>query len=200
MVGRIGDQVRKVEGFYVERYIMEVIFHEMKAVARTQRGMSLIELMIAMVVLLVGIVGSMPLVTLSIGANGRSRQQSNSTTLAQMVAEKISSVKASSSPNLTITDCTNTSFTVSTTAPGGSALTSWGVVDYTQAAVSNYQMLYTDCGTAGMQVTYDVRWNITQPSAYVKLVTVSARKQGTASDSRYFSLPVTVRTLIGQGT
>jgi prepilin-type N-terminal cleavage/methylation domain-containing protein len=178
---------------------MELIFQIRKAVTRNQKGMSLIELMIAMFVLSVGIIGNMSLVALSIGGNGRSRQQSNSTAIAQMAAEKISSVKASTSPSLTISDCTGTSFTLST-SPGGSALTSSGEVDFTQAAVTNYQMLYTDCGTGGMQVTYDVRWNITQPSAYVKLLTVSVKKQNTGEDPKYFALPVTVRTLVGQGT
>ena len=155
---------------------MELIFRNMKVKTRNQQGMSLIELMIAMFVLLVGIVGNISLLALSIGGNGRSRQQSNSTAIAQMVSEKISSVKASTSPNLTVTDCTGTSFTISTTAPGGGALTSSGDLDYTQAAVTNYQMLYTGLRYQGMQVTYDVRWNIAQPSGYVKLLTVSAKK------------------------
>ena len=159
---------------------------------RKQQGMTLIEMMIAMVVLLVGVVGSMALVAYAIGGNGRSRQQSNATVVAQMLAEKISSQKASLSNNLTITDCAATSTTVDTAA-GGATLTSAGDVDYTQAAVTGYQMFYTDCGTSGKQITYDVRWNITQPTAYVKLLVVSA-------DSKVFSLPVTIRTLIGQGT
>jgi prepilin-type N-terminal cleavage/methylation domain-containing protein len=175
------------------------VMRNRKAVARRQQGMSLIELTIAMFVLAVGIVGSMSLVALSIGGNGRSRQQSNSTAISQMVTERISSVKASLSPNLTITDCTGTNFTISTAA-GGSALTGSGDVDYSQAAVTNYQMLYTDCGTGGMQFTYDVRWNVTQPTPYTKLLTVSAVKQNAGTDQKFFSLPVTIRTLIGQGT
>jgi prepilin-type N-terminal cleavage/methylation domain-containing protein len=178
---------------------MEIAFSAKKPMARDERGMSLVELMIALVVLLVGVVGSMSLIGLSIGGNGRSRQQSNSTAIVQMLTEKISSVKASTSPNLTITDCAGNSSTI-TTAAGGSALTSSGAVDYTQSPVSNYQMLFTDCGTGGMQFTYDVRWNITQPSAYVKFLTVSAQKQNAGKDPKFFSLPVTIRTLIGQGT
>lgn len=177
---------------------MEIIRAE-KATTRNERGMSLIELMIAMFVLLVGVVGSMALIGVAMGSNNRSRQQSNATAIAQMVTEKISSVKASASPNLTITDCTGTSFTVYTAA-GGSALTSSGDVDYTQSAVANYQMLFTDCATGGMQVTYDVRWNITQPTSYIKLLTVSAKKQNSGTDPKFFALPVSVRTLIGQGT
>lgn len=179
---------------------MELIQKSRKKAARKERGMSLVELMIAMVILLVGLVGSMSLVALSMGSNGRSRQQGNSTIVSQLIAEKISSVKATTSPTLTVTDCAGNSFTVNTTAPGGAPLTSSGDVDFTQAAVSGYQMLYTDCGTSSRQVTYDVRWNIQQPTPYVKVLTVSTRQQGAGGDLKYFSLPVTIRTLVGQGT
>lgn len=166
---------------------------------RNQQGMTLIELMIALLVLLVGVVGSMSLVALSIGGNGRNRQQSNSTAISQMITEKISSVKASTSPTLTLTDCTGANLTISTAA-GGSALLASGDVDFTQATVANYSLVYTACGTNGRQTTYDVRWNITQPTPYVKTLTVSTRKQGAGNDLKIFSPPVTVRTLIGQGT
>jgi prepilin-type N-terminal cleavage/methylation domain-containing protein len=166
---------------------------------QSQRGMSLIELMIAMVVLLVGIVGSMSLIAYAISGNGRSRQQSNATVISQMVAEKISSQKASLSNNLTITDCASNSTTVFTGA-GGATLTSAGDADYSQTAVNGYQMNYTDCGTNGRLMMYDVRWNITQPTPYVKMITVSTQMKNAGTNARVFSLPVTIRTLVGQGT
>jgi prepilin-type N-terminal cleavage/methylation domain-containing protein len=184
----------------MEWIIMELIPLKKKPASRLQRGMTLIELMIAMVVLLVGVVGSMSLVALSIGSNGRSRQQSNSTAVAQLMTEKISSVKATTNPTLTVTDCVGNNATVSTAAPGGSPLTSSGDVDFTQAVVTNYRMLYVDCSTNGRQITYDVRWNIQQTTNFVKFLTVSAQMQNAGSNARYFSRPVTVRTLIGQGT
>jgi prepilin-type N-terminal cleavage/methylation domain-containing protein len=188
----------------MEWYNMALMQRRKKA-ARHERGMSLIELMIAMVVLLVGLIGSMALVAISMRNNGRSRQQGNSTIVSQLITEKISSVRATTSPLLQITDCAGNVFNVSTTAPGGSPLTASGDVDFTQPVVATYQMLYTDCGTVGRQVTYDVRWNIQQPSNFVKLLTVSTQKRsvqgpGQATDLKYFSLPVTIRTLIGQGT
>lgn len=161
--------------------------------------MTLIELMIAMVVLLVGIVGSMALIAYAIGGNGRSRQQSNATVVAQMLSEKISSQKASLSSDLTVYDCVGTANTVHTAA-GGGALTTSGDVDMTAAAVSGYQMYYTDCGTAGRQMIYDVRWTITQPTTYTKLVVVTAKMRGAGTDVKVFSLPVSVRTVVGQGT
>ena len=95
-------------------------------------------------------------------------------------------------------DSVGNSFAVDT-APGGAPL-SGGAVDYTQATVAGYYMLYTDCGTNGKQMTYDVRWNVVQTTPYVKFLTVSAKMQTAGTDVRMFSLPVTVRTLIGQGT
>lgn len=166
--------------------------------------MSLIELMIAMVVLLVGLVGSLAMVATAVGNNKRSRLQGNSTIVAQMITEKISSVKATTSPLLTVPDCVGNILNISTTAPGGSPLNAQGDVDFTQPPVAGYQALYTDCGSAGRQFTYDVRWNIQQPSPYIKLLTVTAQKAnvnvGNGWDLRYVSFPVTIRTLIGQGT
>jgi len=178
---------------------MELRHLKHKKPYKNERGMSLIELMIAMVVLLVGIVGSMALIAYAIGGNGRSRQQSNATVIAQMVSEKISSQKASLSNNLTITDCAGNSTTVYTAA-GGATLTSAGDADYSQAAVTGYQMYYTDCGTNGRLMIYDVRWNITQPSPYVKLITVSTKMKNAGTNARVYSQPVTIRTLVGQGT
>ncbi len=47
---------------------------------------------------------------------------------------------------------------------------------------------------------YDVRWNITQPSPYVKLITVSTKMKNAGTNARVYSQPVTIRTLVGQGT
>ena len=183
----------------MERFIMELIHGKAKKAFRKERGMTLIELMIAMLVLLVGVVGSMALIAYAIGGNGRSRQQSNATVIAQMISEKISSQKASLNNNLTVYDCVGTANTVYTAAGGGS-LNSSGDVDMTAAAVTGYQMYYTDCGTAGRQMIYDVRWNITQPTTYTKLVVVTAKMKGAGTDVKIFSLPVSVRSLVGQGS
>lgn len=174
-----------------------------KKLIRPESGMSLVELLIAMVVLLVGLVGSLALVATAVGNNGRSRQQGNSTVVAQMITEKISSVTASLSPLLAVTDCVGNNFNVSTTA-GGSPVNAQGDIDFTQPPVAQYQMLYTDCGTVGRQFTYDVRWNIQQPTPNVKVLTVTAQKAnvnvGNRWDLKNVSLPVTIRTLIGLGT
>jgi Tfp pilus assembly protein PilV len=165
-------------------------------------GLTIIELMIAMVVLAVGILGSMALVITAINGNYRSKQMSNSTAIAQMVTEKMMSVPANTSPTLTIVDCTATSSTLATAA-GGESTTSSGDIDFTASKVTNYYMSYTDCGSAGRQAVYDVRWNIQTLSPYSKLLTVSARLKsvvvsGTAGS--VFGPIVTIHTVIGLGT
>src|SRR6266849_8033981 len=116
------EQGRKNQNSDLEWHIMALIQRRKKAVLN-ERGMSLIEVMIAMIVLLVGLVGSMALVAISMGNNGRSRQQGNSTIVSQLLTVKISSVNATTLPLLIVTDCAGNNFNVSTVAPGGSPLT-----------------------------------------------------------------------------
>jgi Tfp pilus assembly protein PilV len=177
---------------------MEITLRRKKIVGN-ESGMGLVELMVAMVVLLVGLVASMSLVAISIGNNSRSKQQSNSTIVAQLITEKIASMRATLAPVLPATDCAGNAFNVNTLA-GGSPLTASGDIDFAQPAVAGYQMLYTDCGTNGRQLIYDIRWNIQQPTPNVKILVVSAKRQTTGTDLKVFSLPVTIRTLIGQGS
>jgi type IV pilus assembly protein PilV len=180
-------------------------------ISRKQRGISLIELMIAMSVLLVGVLGAVMPVILAIGANGRSRQQSNSTVVAQMVMEKIMSVPANQTPvpPIQIIDCTGVAQIINTTAaaaPGaGATLLGTGDVDFSQAqgaagAPAGYFINYTNCGTNGRQSVFDVRWNIQTVSGYLKLVTVSAKLRGNGTDLKTFSLPVTIRSMAGEGS
>lgn len=171
----------------------------------TQRGTSLIELMIASLVLTVGVLGCAVLIPIAIGTNSKNRQQSNSTVIAQMTMEKITSASASGSATLTITDCAGTANTINitgSTGGTGATLLSSGSIDFSQTqgssgAPAGYYMSYTSCGTSGRQSTYDVRWNIQTPSNYVKLVTVSAKLQGSGTNQILFSLPVTIRSMVG---
>jgi prepilin-type N-terminal cleavage/methylation domain-containing protein len=168
-----------------------------------QSGLTLIELMIAMVVLAVGILGSMALIVRAIGGDAWSKQLSNSTVLAQAITERIMAIPAASNTPVTIADCTNNPAATVNTAPGGSAVTSSGDVDFTAAPVANYQMLYTDCNTNGRQAIYDVRWNIAAiPNSlgFAKMVTVSAQLKHTGNNAVAFAPVATVRTIIGQGT
>jgi Tfp pilus assembly protein PilV len=176
----------------------------LKTKSSGQRGTSLIEMLMAMFVLTVGVLASAALIPYSLGTNGRNRQQSNSTVIAQMLMEKITSAPASGGA-LTITDCSGAASNINITGSAGgtgSTLLASGNVDFSQAlgsagAPAGYFMQYTTCGTAGRQAMYDVRWNIRTPSSYVRLVTVSVKLSGAGNDLKYFSLPVTIRSMIG---
>jgi len=171
----------------------------------SQSGMSLIELMIASFVLIVGVLGCAVLIPIAIGTNSKNRQQSNSTVIAQMTMEKITSASAGGSATLTITDCAGTANTINiagSTGGTGATVLSSGSIDFSQVqgssgAPAGYYMSYKSCGTSGRQSTYDVRWNIQTPSNYVKLVTVSAKLQGSGTNQILFSLPVTIRSMVG---
>jgi Tfp pilus assembly protein PilV len=180
--------------------------HMMRASQSSQRGMSLIEMMIACVVLMVGVLAMAALIPLAIGTNSKNRQTSNSTVIAQMLTEKILSVPPGAPP-ATLTDCTGAQTTISVTGTAtgsGATLLSTGDVDFSQTAGSagdpaGYYMLYTACGTNGRQSIYDVRWNIVTPSPYVETVVVSAKLKGTNTNVVLFSPSVTIRSMIGQG-
>jgi prepilin-type N-terminal cleavage/methylation domain-containing protein len=166
-----------------------------------QRGMSLIELLVAITVLMIGVTGCVCVIPFAIGTDYRNKQQSNSTVIAQMVTEKIMSVSAGTSPVLTLSDCAGNNPTINTagsaTGTGGS-LDSNGGVDYTQSQASagaGYYMDWTTCGTSGQAATYDVRWNIKSPDGAIKIIAVSARLK--AGPAGVFALPVTIRSLVG---
>ncbi len=179
----------------------------MRASRSNQRGMSVIEMMIACLVLLVGVLAAATLIPLAIGTNSKNRQQSNSTVIGQMIMEKILSVPPGA-PTPTLTDCTGTSTTINASGTGtgspGATLLPTGDVDFSQTPGSSgdpagYYWFYTACGSNGQQSIYDVRWNIQTPSPYVELVTVSAKLRGSSNNAVLYSRTVTIRSMIGQG-
>jgi Tfp pilus assembly protein PilV len=172
-------------------------------------GFSLLELLVAMTVLTIGILGSMLLIIIGIERNNANRVDTTGTNAAQAVLEEIAGIQANTSPTLHITDCLGTSLTIST-AVGGAPLYSAstgtngagaGDIDFTQAAVNGYQANYTICGNNGLQTLYDVRWRIDAvgTNGYAKLVTVSARQPGVYNATGLGRLwPVTLQTILGE--
>src|SRR5437016_14223653 len=71
---------------------------------RTERGFSLIELMIALVVLAVGMAALGVLFGVAILGNGRSKGDTAGTMLAQTILEQIAAQPASSAANLSVTE------------------------------------------------------------------------------------------------
>ncbi|SRR6266567_1420 len=167
-----------------------------------QSGMTLIELMIASVVLVFGMLSIMGLLMLAVGNNGRSKIDSTATMLTQGVLEQISAKLAGGGPG-SITDnanCNNTGTTWTIDdQPGGAAL-SGGKIDFTQAqaaAGANYYMNYVECNN-NLPVAYDVRWNIQSIGANgTYLATVGARPRALPPTRFAFALPVTMRAYVG---
>lgn len=186
-----------------------------------QAGLSMVELLIAMLVLAVGMMGSMVLVRTAIVNNNRNKLDTTATALAQAVLEQISSRAATNATNITINDCAGVARTINPNGlpgpkgAGAILLTSGfnsGNIDFSEdlsgPLANNYAMQYVTCGAApgtpgaaaGGQVTYEIRWNVTSMTGFTKLVTVSARKQIATNTSAlpYFSVPVTLRGIAGQ--
>jgi Tfp pilus assembly protein PilV len=171
---------------------------------KRERGMSLIELMIAMVVLMVGVLAVMSLIAVAIGSNARNRRDSTGTMLAEMVLDQISAIPVGASPStVSISDCATNSYTIeSAGSPSGAgANLSGSNIDFTQGAATitaNYSMMYTVCGPSNdTRAVYDVRWNVQTITANSNFVTVAARLRNSGTDPRLFAIPVTLRTVVG---
>jgi prepilin-type N-terminal cleavage/methylation domain-containing protein len=174
---------------------------------KNQEGMTLVELMIALTILVIGMGGVMIMVVTAIAQNNGTKHDSNGTMLAQMVAEKFLSVSGVNPPpvNPVEIDCAGVAHTIALTSAAGPAgagatLTAAGNIDFTQAfggVPANYAMQFVACGNAGRQATYDVRWNVQTLGANTKLIIVAARRRDTGSTGIGFNVPVTVRTIAG---
>jgi Tfp pilus assembly protein PilV len=187
-----------------------------------ERGMSLIELMIASFVLVVGMLGSLSLILMAIATNSRNKYDTTGTMLAQMVIEQVNTLPTTT-PNTTITmtDCETKDaagnikhaakdHTVAVVGgdmyvPKGAKLVPVddtdssrrpGDIDFTEAtpADPNYQMSWYTCGDA----VFDIRWNITKVSERSRLITVSARQLlYKGKNANLYAPPVTLRTISG---
>ncbi len=176
----------------------------------SEAGVSLIELMIAMVVLSVGLLGSISLILLGMQNNSRGRTDTASTVLDQEILEKFSTLKTYPKPGgfINIYDCAATAANVhqASIAPGvapagaGAAIytasppaplaTQVGDIDWTQAAPAlatsaapGYDMTYRTCDGD----VYEVRWNIMEispnPNSRISLLTVSSRPRSAVASA-----------------
>src|ERR1700730_17121624 len=132
-----------------------------------QAGFSLLELMIACMVMMIGLTVGLALVLAAVAGNNRDKMDSTATILSQMTIEMISSVSANSTATVSITDWNpagssagNTITTAGAAASGaGAPLASSGGIDFSQATVIGYSLLFYSCqaSTGDRQSIYDVR-------------------------------------------
>ncbi|HWS17178.1 MAG TPA: prepilin-type N-terminal cleavage/methylation domain-containing protein [Candidatus Elarobacter sp.] len=166
------------------------------------RGFSLIELMVAMAVLAVGLLGGIAVIAVASANNGRSKLHSTASTLAQSTLEKIVAIPQSATgaaAETKVTDCAGNTFTIETAQGGSPGITAGafvGSIDYSKPPVGNYSMLYSMC-SPGTAAGYDVRWRIDAgPTRSTQLVTVSA-KPIAAAGAAQFTLPYTLQQVRG---
>jgi type IV pilus modification protein PilV len=177
-----------------------------------QNGMSMLELMIAILVIAIGIGGTTILLSSTISSDNKNNTDTTATLLAQMVMEQISAQAINCTQQIQVTDCAGNVWNVSTdpgaTGTGdGANLKSNGTIDFTQAqaalVTNGYAMNYVDCSTSGgIQVTYDVRWNVMSVSGNTtsRLITTAARPVASNVNQlggAFFAIPVTLRGIGG---
>jgi prepilin-type N-terminal cleavage/methylation domain-containing protein len=191
------------------------------------KGFSLIELLIAMLVLTVGLLGGMIVIVTAIASNARARLDSTAVALAQSTMDRIVALSAAAVPQTTsITDCTGKVWPISTSGGGAPLVDISGIpdgkqmIDFTQPPITvlgggsgDYQMLYTLCATGstdggvlGTPQVYDVRWNVSDipnssSAGSAQLVQVAAKYVGEvgngALQSQFFTMPITLRAVRG---
>jgi Tfp pilus assembly protein PilV len=167
--------------------------------------MSMIEVMIASVILSISSLGVIGLVWTSILMNNRNKVDSTQTMLAESIIEQVNATIIGSE-NSALSDCDGTTWTISTT-PGGADLAGSGI-DFSQTSPpTDYHMNYVlraPCvSTGAIQATYDVRWHVdivgapegTPTNTY--LVTVGAKRLGSTDTGIVDSFPVSLRVMVG---
>ena len=150
----------------------------------TQSGTSLIEVMLASLMIMVCALGILGLISATIATNHRNKVDSTQTMLAKSIVEQVHSTLIGTGTS-SLTDCSGTTWTIDT-APGGADLSSSGI-DFSQTSVpDNYHMTYvvkSPCTSTGVQqASYDVRWHVdlvgaptTPTNTY--MITVAAQMQ-----------------------
>ncbi len=182
-----------------------------KRTLHRESGMTLIELAIAAVVLIVGMLSIMGVLLVAVGNNGRSKIDSSATMLSQAVLEQLRAKLAGGGPG-SLTDNANCNGTGTAhqigydigSATSGGASTSGSGINFTQAqsAIGNdsfgnpYYMNYVDCNN-NIKMTYDVRWNIQDLGNSTFLVTVGSKPVSGLPTQYSFALPVNMRTYVG---
>jgi len=170
-------------------------------IRRSQRGMSIIELMMAVVILTVGMLGAMVMILLAMQSNSRSKTDTTGIVLNQEILEKFAALQKYPKPGgfVTLYDCSTSggvagngveASLASGAGPAGAGATLYTTgsapsadkvndIDWTQApptlatsATPGYAMNYTTCSGD----VYQVRWNILKIDTRLTMLTVSTRE------------------------
>src|SRR6267378_838072 len=169
----------------------------------SESGMTLLELLVAMTVLTVGMLGSMIMILVGIQSNTRNKTDNSAVILDQEILEMFATLKNYPKPGfVTINDCAlsvgnanahNASLAQGPGPTGAGAVlytaataplpAQVGDIDWTQptptlatSTTQGYAMRYQTCNGD----IYEVRWNILEvgpnPNSRISLLTVSSRQ------------------------
>ena len=170
---------------------------------RGQQGFTLIELMIAVVVLVVGVVSVAELVPAAMFLNTHNRADSTSMVYAQREMDQFVNQPLTTPAPYTFTDqqgnvCNLGGATVFNTVVGSPVTTVGGHVgiDFSGGQVGGYSYTYTDPTDA--TTTYDVRWAVINTgiagSVYSRRFIMGVRKSGGNTPL----LPITLDTTVSR--
>jgi prepilin-type N-terminal cleavage/methylation domain-containing protein len=136
-------------------------YNEVKNQNENQRGFSLIEMMIASSVLLIGVLSVASLIGYSISADFSSKNNTIATAAAERQMEQLRSSAFNS------------------LVDGGSILNTSGYITFAGSPVAGYSSTVTlaDSDQIGKTVSYEVRWNIVTVNG-LKKITVAAQRSG----------------------
>ncbi|PYV44184.1 MAG: hypothetical protein DMG06_07455 [Acidobacteria bacterium] len=143
-----------------------------------QKGFSLIEMMVASLILLIGLVSVAALIGYSISSNVSSKNDTVATAAVEQQLEQLRSLDFSSA---SLADGGST-----LDSSGNIATSSYGVFSGSQVANYSATVSLTDSDQIGKTVNYDVRWNITTVNG-MKKITVAAQR--TSINSRFLRKP-----------
>lgn len=190
----------------------------------SERGMTLLELMIGMAVLAVGMTGAMTMILAAIQSNARNKNDTAAVVLDQEILEQFGAYEnfPKAGGSITINDCStgaaqsHLAGIAAAAAPLGNGATLYtaasapfpvnvGDIDWTQPAPTfatsgtvGYAMDYKTCNGD----TYEVRWNVMyfDTEQFIAQLTVSSRQIAAAGSkvAMLFSTPTSIHTIIGQ--
>ena len=187
-----------------------------------ERGMTMLELMIAMAVLAIGMTGAMGMIVAGIQSDARNKNDTAAVVLDQEILEQFAAYQnyPQAGGFITINDCstgatqTHEAGAAGAAAPAGNGATLYtagtapfpsnvGDIDWTAAAPAfatagtvGYAMNYQTCNGD----IYEVRWNVmlVDNESNIAQLTVSSRQIAAAGNRvpMLFSIPTTIRTII----
>ncbi|HEV2289174.1 MAG TPA: prepilin-type N-terminal cleavage/methylation domain-containing protein [Candidatus Acidoferrales bacterium] len=171
-------------------------FPKIRAASTSQRGFTLIELAVATIVLMVGVVAVVQLVPFATQTNQANRVDTTAVVIAQHYLDEMT---AQPLANITINDPACGAMSLGTGAAGTSVMypsagyltmyNGTATVDFTQAAAGGYNCAYSDPNNPSGG-TYKLRWGVVVTQNAAGQVVSKRYVVGVKQSAMQFRLPV----------